>query len=146
MKLTVNLCAIILSFMTALIIISVFFRYALNNSIMWSAELTRYLMVFLSMFGAALALRNDEHIGLSILYDKLSIQCQRLIDIFRYTLLFLFSCLLAYEGFKFAVTTEATGEILPISMKYPHSIMFFAALLMMLILLSKIQKLLFYKK
>jgi len=129
--------------MLILAVISVFYRYVLNSSIAWSEELLRYLMVFISMFGAALALRHDEHIGLTFVYNKFSNKYKRIIDFFRYTILFLFSCILAYEGYKFAITTETTGEILPISMKYPHFIVFLFAILILLITLTKIMDLIF---
>ena len=50
---------------------AVFYRYILNDSIIWAEELGRYLFVWLTFLGSALALKDGMHIGLDLLISSL---------------------------------------------------------------------------
>ena len=41
------LCVVLLAAMSILIVVQVFFRYALNNSLSWTEELARYMFIWL---------------------------------------------------------------------------------------------------
>jgi hypothetical protein len=45
--------------MTVVVAVQVFFRYVLNQSLFWSEELARYLLVWLSFLGASVAYRDN---------------------------------------------------------------------------------------
>ncbi len=49
----------------------VFWRYALNSALSWSEELGRYLLVWLSFLGAAMATYRGAHIGISAFVNLL---------------------------------------------------------------------------
>mgnify|MGYP001501990993 CR=1 FL=1 len=66
------LCNAMLAVMTAIIAMLIVSRNLLNFSFPWSEELTRFLLVWLSMLGAAVLLRRDDHIRLELLTDYLS--------------------------------------------------------------------------
>ena len=51
---------------------SVFMRYVLGTPITWIDELSGYLVVAIVMFGAAEALRRDDHIRVDLLTTRLS--------------------------------------------------------------------------
>src|SRR5262249_21495399 len=44
----------------------VFTRYVLDNPLIWSEEVARYLFVWVSMIGGALAVREAKHFGLDL--------------------------------------------------------------------------------
>ena len=46
---------------------AVFWRYGLDNSIPWSEEISKYLMVWLAFLGAPVALRHANHINIDLL-------------------------------------------------------------------------------
>jgi TRAP-type C4-dicarboxylate transport system permease small subunit len=46
---------------------AVVWRYALNNAIPWSEEVSKYLMVWLTFLGAPIALRHASHISIDLL-------------------------------------------------------------------------------
>ena len=54
------------------ITLSVFYRYVLNNPLMWTDEVGRYMMVWLAFLGAPIAFRRNAHIGLEWLYNRLA--------------------------------------------------------------------------
>lgn len=49
----------------------VFTRYVLAESVAWTEELSRMLLVWLAMLGAAVALERNEHYVISLIYDRL---------------------------------------------------------------------------
>jgi TRAP-type C4-dicarboxylate transport system permease small subunit len=55
----------------------VFFRYALNNSIFWSEEVGRMLLVWLSFLGATAAYWRGAHIGIGFVVERLPRGLQR---------------------------------------------------------------------
>lgn len=56
--------AILLSGYAAIICVQVFYRYVLNDSLVWSEELVRYGLLWGVMLGAALTSDRGEHIAL----------------------------------------------------------------------------------
>lgn len=51
--------------------VSVFFRYVLNNSIVWSEEILRYIMMWAVLVGAGLTTREDQHVCMDVLQNVL---------------------------------------------------------------------------
>ena len=49
----------------------VFWRYVLNSALSWSEELGRFLLVWISFLGAAMATYRGSHIGVNVLFDRL---------------------------------------------------------------------------
>ncbi|HID69009.1 MAG TPA: TRAP transporter small permease [Desulfobacterales bacterium] len=64
--------------MALLVAVQVFFRYVLNSSLFWSEELARYMLVWLSFFGATVAYYRNLHPGVDTLNTMLPRQHQRL--------------------------------------------------------------------
>lgn len=56
------LCCIIMFAIMWLTFFMVFFRYVLNNSIVWAEEILRYLMIWVVLVGAGLTTREDQHV------------------------------------------------------------------------------------
>ncbi len=57
--------------MTVVVAVQVFSRYVLNQSLFWSEELARYLLVWLSFLGASVAYRRKVHPGVDVFYGKM---------------------------------------------------------------------------
>ena len=64
--------------MTVVVAVQVLFRYVLNQSLFWSEELARYLLVWLSFLGASVAYRRQAHPGIDVLYAKMPAGLQRI--------------------------------------------------------------------
>lgn len=63
--------------MAVVIGLQVFFRYALNDSLFWSEELGRMLLVWLTFCGATVAYRRGAHIGVDSLVARLEARSRR---------------------------------------------------------------------
>jgi TRAP-type C4-dicarboxylate transport system permease small subunit len=57
--------------LTAVTFAQVVTRYGLGDPLIWSEELARYLFVWVSMIGAALAIRQGGHFGLDLLIRRM---------------------------------------------------------------------------
>lgn len=88
--------------MTGVIGAQVFFRYGLNNSLFWSEELGRILLVQLTFYGSAVAYRASAHIGVDTLVCRFSPRMRGIAQSCTYCAsLFLF-CIMIMYGFEFA--------------------------------------------
>ena len=63
-------CAVLLSFMTILVLIQVFSRYVLNSPVAFTEELVRYSLIWTGFIGAAYAFSTREHMFLTLVRDK----------------------------------------------------------------------------
>lgn len=89
--------------MAGLLTVQVVFRYAFNNSLFWSEELGRALLVQLTFIGASVAWRGRAHIGMDALVARFSPQWA-----WRTRLLVLCVCVaffaaVAWHGARFAL-------------------------------------------
>ncbi|HAI85795.1 MAG TPA: hypothetical protein DCL63_02250 [Firmicutes bacterium] len=134
----VNLCALMLAAMAAITLIAVFYRYVLGNALSWTEELTRYLMIFVGLFGTAVALRRDEHVGFTMIVEKLPPVGRRVANIISYAGVGIFCWIMAYDGYKWASWTGTTAEILPIPMWIPCSMVPISGAAMLVVVIAKI--------
>ncbi len=61
---------VLVALLTAITFAQVAARYLLGDPIIWSEEAARYLFVWVSMIGAALAIREGGHFGLDLLIRR----------------------------------------------------------------------------
>ena len=54
-----------------IITMAVFMRYVLGTSFSWTEEVPRYLLIWISFLGAAVAVQRGEHIAFDLLYNRL---------------------------------------------------------------------------
>lgn len=88
--------------MTIVVALQVLFRYGFNQSLFWSEELARYLLVWLSFLGASVAYRRKAHPGIDVLQKRmpkvLQKQCRILVHLVSLALFIV----LIYYGCRFA--------------------------------------------
>ena len=65
--------------MAAVIILQVFFRYVLRESLSWSEELARYLMVWVTFVGASIGVKRGSHVGVEMLVTALPKKVQTVV-------------------------------------------------------------------
>lgn len=76
-----NITAIlIISLLSLVVFLQVFFRYVLNNPLAWSEELARFLSIWLVYISAAIVLRDDSHMSMDYFVKLLPHKAQAWID------------------------------------------------------------------
>ncbi|SIN92221.1 TRAP transporter small permease [Halodesulfovibrio marinisediminis] len=93
-------CGMAMAIVTAA---QVFFRYVLNNSLFWSEELGRVLLIQLTFFGAAVALKAHAHIGLDFMIRNLSEKGRKYPALLVQLLSSVFFFVMMWYGFQFAL-------------------------------------------
>ncbi len=66
-----TLCAALMGVMALVVIVSVFFRYVFSITTVWSEELISVLFVATTFLGTAMVARDEEHIEIDFIYDRL---------------------------------------------------------------------------
>lgn len=93
----------VLGFSMALIVANqVFFRYVLNQSLFWSEELARFLLVWLTFLGATAAYRRKAHPGIDAVYAKMPPALQKAAVITTHLVSMGLFTVMVYFGFEFA--------------------------------------------
>lgn len=67
MRILKYLIILVVGIIAVIMMCAVFWRYVLDNSLPWSEEISKYLMVWLAFLGAPVALRQANHINIDIL-------------------------------------------------------------------------------
>ncbi|NNF48125.1 MAG: TRAP transporter small permease [Desulfofustis sp.] len=93
--------------MTAIVIIQVFSRYALNHSLFWSEELARYLLVWLTFVGATVAYHRSMHPGVDVVFKRLQRKNRRRIRLLVHLISLVFFLILIWYGCNFAYFIRA---------------------------------------
>lgn len=65
-----GLLVVMSAVMAVTILLQVFLRYVVKASLPWSEELARYLMVWIGLIGASLAMHEGRHVGVTLLVDR----------------------------------------------------------------------------
>ena len=89
--------------MTAVLVLQVFCRYALDASLSWSEELSRYLMIWTAMLGAAAVLDETDFVSFRWIVNLLGPAPQRAVRVLTILSSIAFLCIMVYVGTKLAV-------------------------------------------
>ena len=101
-------CAVLLTFMTVLVLIQVFSRYILNSPVAFTEELVRYSLIWTGFIGAAYAFSTREHMALTLVRDKLTGRPHQILVIFIDALILLLAIfVITIGGYKLAVSARA---------------------------------------
>jgi len=95
----VNLLSVI--FMSSLVFITFFQvinRYILKYPICWTEEIARFLLVWVTLIGAALCTREDSHIQIDLLYLKFNPKIQQIISLIINLIFLTFAIFIIYQG------------------------------------------------
>ena len=101
-------CAVLLSFMTILVLIQVFSRYVLNSPVAFTEELVRYSLIWTGFIGAAYAFSTREHMSLTLVRDKFTGKAHTALLVAIDGLILLLAIfVITIGGFKLAVSAIA---------------------------------------
>lgn len=124
-------CNILLVIMTAVIVMLVFTRNAMSFSFSWSEELTRYLLVWLSMLGAAVLVHKSDHIALDLLPNALRPRARAaLVLVLRLPILAMLVLLLQQSWLTVLARQGTHAPALGVSLSVPYASIPTAAALM----------------
>lgn len=95
----VNVVVIVLVLsMTFLLFISVSSRYLLRYSIHWVDAYSRYSLIWITLLGTAIALRNGTHVGIPTLVEALPPKLRFIVEKFDVVAVLAYSVMMFYFG------------------------------------------------
>ena len=105
----------LLAGLAVLVCFGVFFRYALNSSLVWYDEFASYMLVWLTFYGCVVVDYQRRHIGFDLFVNKLTPGKRRVVDIVGELAVLGFQFVLFYYGW---ILTERMGDETAISLPW----------------------------
>ena len=110
-KLIINILKVItittLALMTITVFYSVIARFILNNSLAWAEELSRFLMMWMTLSGAVIAYEEGKHMSFDSLVRALPKPVQLVIQLASYALIFWLLANMSRGGVTYAKNSWA---------------------------------------
>lgn len=111
----------LLAAMVVIVFANVLMRYVLGTSVIWSEEVARHLMIWLTFVGSGLALRTGAQIGIETLQDALPPRAARALRLVLALAMLALFVALAWYGIDYALRTRfQISAALGISMMYVY--------------------------
>lgn len=139
-KLSTLLKSLIIKFfylMFILVIINIFLRYVLNTNFIFMQELVMYLHAFMFLFGISICLKEDTHVRIDVISNKLTKKTRDIIEVVGCLVFIIPFCIFVmYESTSMIIRSwiimESSSEPggLPLIYILKSSIYFFAVLLL----------------
>lgn len=108
-----------------------FTRYVLGNSIAWTEEMARYLLVMVGFLGSTMAVRKGSHIAVEFFYRYMPSRMARLMSTLVDLVNIVFFAAMAWITFKLADRTTAMMTSVDIPKSYLYYIVMLGFLLML---------------
>jgi len=136
-KVSMGALVLIGAVMSVIVLLQIIFRFLIHVPFPWSEELARYLMIWMGMLGAFVALREGRHIGVSLFVDRLppAWRAKLLVLVQLATIGFL--GIVAKQGFSLALfNSSQLSPAMQIPMIFPYMAVPVGASLMILELVT----------
>jgi len=89
--------------MTLVVALQVVCRYFLGASLVWSEELSRYGLVWITFLGGSVALKKRAHMALQALVEKLSPKSRKMVQSFTLFTIMGFLGIATFKGTQLAI-------------------------------------------
>lgn len=122
-KISIFFCYIFLVAVILIIGLAVFYRYALNEPIQWAEEIARYLLIWLSLVAASVAVRERKHLNLTAVIRRLPERMSLMIEIVLYVIIVVLLTVVAKYSWLMVVNRSVRqfSPSIAISMLWVHS-------------------------
>lgn len=104
----------ILGFLVLDVLWGVFTRFVLNEQSRWTEEVAIYLLIWVSLLGAAVTYAENGHLGVDYLVEKWDAQTRRIGQVAVHLVVLLFAAYgLVFGGYRLVIETLQSGQISP---------------------------------
>ena len=101
------------------VFIGVIWRYVLNNSLVWTDELSRLLFVWITWLGLSVGEAHKEHIKISMFTDRLPFRVAHVVNILANLITIAIAAIVAY--YVIVVSNTMAGSMY-VTLKVPYAI------------------------
>jgi TRAP-type C4-dicarboxylate transport system permease small subunit len=132
-------CKILIIVQVIAVSIVVIGRQLFGNTPAWGEELTLFALVWVSMLGSAILLKDDGHIAVTAFDRFLSKKTIRILDLLSYLFLMFFAVTMVVYGFKLlGITSRNVMPALQIKSSWLYAAVPVSSIGMILVLIEKI--------
>src|SRR5690625_680408 len=139
LEVIITLC---LASVVIITLLQVFFRYVIQQPLTWSQEALMISFVYSVLFGAALAVKNDEHLKVDM-FENLPKTIKKMLSVVQFIVVLLLIVALFYFGTQLVLSNLQSGQIvgmLPIKKAYVYLSLPLSALFMFYYQVKKVFK------
>ncbi|MBY7144519.1 TRAP transporter small permease [Virgibacillus sp. NKC19-3] len=97
-------------FLILLVLVQVLARYIFSVPVGWNAELSRYLLIWITWISASYAIRMREHIRITLLVDRFSPKGKKITELFVIFVWSAFAFAMAFVGTEVVLSTQMLGQ------------------------------------
>ncbi|AXI01220.1 TRAP transporter small permease [Sporosarcina sp. PTS2304] len=97
-------------FIVALVFLQVLSRYVFNISVGWSAELARYMLIWITWISMSYTIRKNDHIKITLFVDRLPMSVQKVVQVIVILLWSIFAFVMAIVGTQVVQTIKLMGQ------------------------------------
>jgi TRAP-type C4-dicarboxylate transport system permease small subunit len=101
-KITIFVVTILAAIMVLTVLLGVFFRYVLRDSLGWTEELARYLMIWAALLSISIGIKDKEHVGIQLIIRNIPLKYARIIILLVNVFILFFLSVLSYKGMYIA--------------------------------------------
>ena len=106
--------------MVAVVLAGTFWRYVLNDPLLWTEEAARYLMIWVVLIGASITMRHREHVRINVIVNLFPEKFRIVLRIITNLFVVYFLYILTVYGWEMAQRSQVqTSPALGISMFWP---------------------------
>lgn len=95
----------------ALAFVNVIARYVFDSSLTWASELTIYIFLWSTFFGAAYCFKQDAHISVTLILEKLSPTTAKVLLLASHIITLTFLLAVSYYGYEYVVFVWELDEM-----------------------------------
>lgn len=119
-KITAVPLVIIGGLMLGVVLIGTFWRYVLNDPILWTEEAARYLMIWMALIAASIAMARREHVSMKLIVNRFPVLIRRITETLTSLAVAYFLYILTREGILMVISARSqVSPALGISMAWP---------------------------
>jgi TRAP-type C4-dicarboxylate transport system permease small subunit len=119
---TGSFASVLMGIMIVNVAVGVFTRYILQDSLPWSEELGRYLMVWCGFLGCGLAMKDDGHVGVTMVLDLLPPGARRIVLLLGRTIITVFLAVVFVKSLSLLNTLKIQkSSAMEIPMAIPYA-------------------------
>jgi len=113
------------------VLLQVFFRYVLEESLVWSDELARYCFVWSSFLAAAVIVGRNDHFTIPILVDLLPLRARLMLEVASIALCMVFAAIVLKVGADWSMRmVDARSPVLQLPQGLVYAVVPVSALYM----------------
>ncbi|MDW7675966.1 MAG: TRAP transporter small permease [Bacillota bacterium] len=132
----------ILASMVLVVFAQVIFRFVLSKPLPWSEEISRYMMVWITFLGAALAIEKKAHALVEFFVDLLPEKLRVIVKVIAIILSCVFYGIIAFYGWNFLSSSLTQfSAVLQLPMAYVYIVIPLSGILLILNSLAELEKL-----